>query len=781
MSSRICRRLRLAINDSLDNSPLRAQLFLALASYGVLEFVSFDGSISGGHLLSSDSTGEGYSIGNIVAQFQKLSCAELFHADAGQVACQAQQRWRVAFEPAAVPLVCSSLFISSTNPLVGDTLLDLSSIVPAHSASPTEASRVAPWLEEKLLKVPGSTALLDGSTILNPSMLSSTIVESAAGNSQSLLQDITTVYASCIGPYVGILHFDNAYDADHYLRSRQLSLAKEGVFVMYAGPSTKNSTTGLAQAVSHLLTRHVISPSGSVHLIHNEQVDGLVRGFVVKMKPNGRCVVDAGVTTESYQAIMVNTHSNFLRVAVGEEVYIELQPSAADAMDASTSARTSTLESNLRGVLKRVADDHSSLQSQLTASSNVSFGSRRAQLLPTTARPTTASLNKTPQLTVVAAKALASKLFQSIQRAKADGTLSQGEHKEGDATYFASNRCKLPGVSLVQKPNRLCSYPRGLHLLSQVYVQVNQINDNGLNCTLLSIEAPHGRSITYTGGLLCNATTRPGSGGWPPVFIPSSLIPASAPDADPTYAVSQVPTVMRDWRNFAVVGERLTVAILYTTSIANSHATRQLVASKLDMHLRYAASMPRPNISTEGFAESDVTQEVVHEDFAEESKNRTLVASEMGDEAMVAVGLRFDGVPVHTIEVTDMGAFHGGPFPCHLVYPCTSSTSSMWSLPLVLSTTSSSSVVLGRHDLRTASMRFVVSEVLDDAACGRYVVVLSAADYEKKVEAEVQAEEDRRTKQWNDVKKRLASVLGEDAVQDLNRNEDVFTKKTRTE
>ncbi|CCW68811.1 unnamed protein product [Phytomonas sp. Hart1] len=778
MSSSICRRLGLATNSSFDNSSLRAQLFLALASYGVLEFVSFNNSITGCYSSSANTTDEDYNFNNIVAQFQKLSSAENFHADAEQAAFQARQRWRVAFEPAAVPLVCSSLFLSSTNPLIPKTLLG-SSVVSVHSTSLSVTGKTGLRLEEKLLKIPGATALLDESTILNSSIFSSTAFENTAENSQSLLQDITKICASCIGPYVGLLHFENAHDADHYLRSHQLRLAKENIFVTYVGPSTTGTTAGLSQAVPHLLTRHVLSPTGSVHLTNSEQVDGLIRGFVVKMKANTRCVVDAGLTTESYQCIMVDTHSNFLRVTVGDEVYIELLPSPADGTINTMPAITSTLEMNLRGVLKRVVDDHSNLQSQFAVSTNALSKSRRDQLPTTTIRSATATLDPSLQMTRIDTKTLASKLFQTIQRAKANGTLTQDECKGSDDACLVSNNSNSHGILPFQNLKRLCGYPHGLHLLSQVSVRVNQITDNGLNCTLLTVVEGHSHS-THSIGLLCNATAKQEPVGWPPVFIPFSLIPTSVPNADQSYAVQQVPTARGDWQNFAIVGERLTVAILYTTSIAGSQATRQLVASKLDVHLRYAASMSRHNTSKESLTESDATQEFFHKGFAEESTDKTSTCSGTMDEPTVAVGLRFDGIPVHTILPTDIGGFHGEPFPCHLVYPYSGSTLSLWALPLVLNTTLSPFMALG-NDVRATPIRFVVSEVLNNTASGHYIRLLSIDDYDKKMEAKAQAEKDRKTKQWNDVKWRLASVLGEDAVQGLNLDEDVFTKKTRTE
>ncbi|KAK7198239.1 hypothetical protein NESM_000780900 [Novymonas esmeraldas] len=703
-------------SEQLQNDTLRAQLFSACCAYGVVEWVRFEEDPN-------------YNSTTVHVQFQKLSSADRLRSDV-------QRRghyWQIESEPAA-PCVGADVLLSSADLVRRDRLATAlpgfeCAATPSTSPSSTGTASAAtslPTFEEK-------SAVLHGrSTATRTSAASSTVTaEQEAALWFGFEQESSAVRHSCLGAYCAVLHFDSPHSANGFLLQHQLALAEQhGVYAVHAGTAPG---CALAVALPKMLTRQALADCA---------VEGrVVRGYVVAMPSNTYCVVDAGLYPAAEQAnatALVHTHTNFLSVSAGDEVQVQLSVRGG---------LTLAEEGMVGGKLLRVTNAAAFAARRYASKAVPAGGATRAARIahgpggggggsgtstPTSTppllprqRPGTAgpaaeagrrgALGETPMTAAVgaaahrpvaagaAAKALASKLFRSIQQGKGGGAGGDGDGNSAE---------------------RLCAYPLGLGVYARLLVRVERIAGDGLHARCVE----DAENCGYTG----------------PVFIPAALVPSG------TSATGQ------GWRAFAVVGERMHVALLYMVAVGGSAATMRGVASKKDADLRRTAATAAVAPAGEHGASHDTA---------------------------IAVGTTVTAVAMLKLVAGDIGVPAADQasrcFPAFLVRPGQHASASLRQTPLLLPVADLGS--LDPVTLATSPAPLTICEVVKDVTRGQYAVVVPYAVFAARQTQRAAAQERRKTAEADEVKRRLAAVMGQDILTVLNGDAAPATKRPRPE
>lgn len=712
MSQSVTRRLFITTEQAQDEA-VQGQLFSTFAAYGPVETVVF----------KEDTN---YSTSSVVVQFQKLSSAERLQMDAAAIG----RPWNARYDPPE-PHVGTTLLLSSRRPL---STAEVDDTVAAAQAE----------LEVKAVYVPGA-----------PQRGSETAGSSAGGGGPSpwagFSAAVSAVRAHSIGKHVALLRFTSAHDANAFLEANQHQWAAEReVYLTHLGPST----SAVARAVGRLLQQRAVD---------SVVAGDVLRGFVVRVVSNTVCTVDAGIASggEVVLPVLMETQRNFLKVSVGDEVEVRVSGVRTDEHETVV----------VEAVLQRVVAEAAALSKKAPMraavppsagrplrAANVAGGGgpmavvrpgRQGGRLPPTASaaagastggptPTTASLTnvlerlkagrganpnvaKAPSSASDEAKALASKVFQAIQTKKAAGALPAHAALTGQGARgggVSAERRKGGAADLGGAAERLCAYPPGLQLYASLLVRVERVGEDGL----------HARCVPDT----------PGAGL--PVFVPAALVPVESGSGD--------------WRLFAVEGEKMTVALLYTVAVGESRATLRCIASKKEADVRRAVSAV--NVVPPAKSQLDTAE---MEDGAPVEEGR------------LTVGTAFRATRAFVLVSSDIGVPPVSHFPGFVLRPGgTAIAPELLSLPIVLPVRASPAADTDRTGV-AALIDVVVSEIVRDGQRGHYALALTAEDYQLKVEQETTLVQQQKAKEFDEVKRRLAAVLGDDAVKGLDEEE----------
>ncbi|KAG5466067.1 hypothetical protein LSCM4_01204 [Leishmania orientalis] len=714
------RRISVA-SEQLQSDALRAQLFSTCCAYGVVEWAQYEEDPN-------------YNTTTMHIQFQKLSSADRLRSDAHQRG----RSWQIESEPAALCVGADVLLSAAEVLRLGRLTAVLPSFacaeLPSIPVSNTNTAAVAasrsaspsPTFEEKSFLLHGRSTTSHAA----PASSKAT-AEQEATLWSGFEQESSAVRHSCLGAYCAVLHFGSPRDANEFLCQHQLTLAEQhGVYAIHAGTAPG---CALAVALPKMLTRHALADCA---------IEGrVVRGYVVAMPSNTYCVVDAGLYPATEQAsttTLVHTHTNFLSVSLGDEVQVQLT---------SSGGLTLAEEGMVGGKLLRVTN---------TSVFSTRRPGGKAQLLTNAARPLRASnvsrglvgaastlspqlqakhgsggkvmdmmgvlrratLNNKPRAAAVggghsgasackpvgvaAAKALASKIFNSVQQRK-------GSSRDGDGS----------------SAERICAYPAGLGAYARLLVRVERIEEDGIHARCV-VDA---ENCGYIG----------------PVFIPAAFVPTD------TSSTGQ------GWRTFAVVGERMHVALLYMVAVGGSAATMRGVASKREADLRHTSV--------------------------------AVVAATMGampgdsEGGLVTAGETVTAVAMLKLFAGDLGvpaADRKCPyFPAFLLRPTLLASASLRQTVLLLPLSDLGS--LDPTALSTSPASLVVSEVVNDVMRGQYAVVVPSAVYAARQAQRAVAQEQRKTAEVDEVKRRLAAVMGQDILKVLNSEDGPAAKRPRAE
>ncbi|KPA85872.1 hypothetical protein ABB37_00195 [Leptomonas pyrrhocoris] len=712
-------------SEQLQSDTLRAQLFSACCAYGLVEWLRYDEDPN-------------YNTTTVRIQFQKLSSADRLRNDMHQRG----QAWQVESE-AATPCVGSDVLLSSSEAVTCTRLKALVSTLQctelsgaggssgtASTAEPTPTASMATFEEKSFL--------LHGRGTTTRTTSSRVTAEQEVALWSDFEQQASALRHSCLGPYCAVLHLASAHDANEFLLQQQLALAeRHGVYAMHVGTT---ATSPLAAALPKMLARHALS---------DRPVDGrVVRGYVVAMPSNTYCAVDAGLYPSVEQAAaftLVNTHTNFLSVSLGDEVQVQLSAggglsiagegmvggkllrvlvasvfstrrSVAKVQLPSTAARTLRTSNLARGLLN-VAATHQQ-NARPPAPPNVANVLRRNTPTTTGVRPLSGN----------AAKALASKLFKHIQEKKMSETDGGGVSAE-----------------------RICTYPAGLSVYTRLLVRVERIEEDGLHARCVA----DADNCGYTG----------------PVFIPADLVPsdtvttstatspAGASISDTRSSISG-----KGWKSYAVVGERMHVALLYMVAVGGSAATMRGVASKKETDLRRAAVAAAP---------SPTTMEAMDDaDGSPSSSSSVMAGTSVTAVAMLQLSEGDLGVPPFSA--------YARTFPAYLLRATGANASAaLRQTPLVLPVAD-----LGPLDpsaLTTSPATLTISEVVNDVSRGQYAIVVPYSVYAARQAERAAAQERKKKAEVDEVKRRLAAVMGDEILEVLNDDDSSDAKRPRME
>ncbi|CAG9582377.1 conserved hypothetical protein [Leishmania major strain Friedlin] len=705
-------------SEQLQSDALRAQLFSACCAYGVVEWAQYQEDPN-------------YNTTTVHIQFQKLSSADRLRSDV-------QQRgrlWQIESEPAALCVGTDVLLSAAevlrlgrlTAALPGFACTALAGVPVRNTSTAATVTQTPslPTFEEKSFLLHGRSS----ASRTTPAS-SKVTAEQEAALWSGFEQESSAVRHSCLGPYCAVLHFGSPHDANEFLCQHQLTLAEQhSVYAIHVGTAPG---CALAVALPKMLARHALADCA---------VDGrVVRGYVVAMHSSTYCVVDAGLYQSADQAsitTLVHTHTNFLSVSLGDEVQVQLSASGGLTMAekgmvggkllrvTSTSAfstRRSVTKAQLPDTAARTLRTSNLAHGLIGATSSPhqpqarpASGGRATDVAGTVRRGT---LNNKLNATVTgggnggavtsksaggaAAKVLASKLFRSIQQRKSSGGESEGSSAE-----------------------RICAYPAGLGAYARLLVRVERIEQDGLHARCVD----DAENCGYAG----------------PVFIPAAFVPAD------TSSTGQ------GWRTFAVVGERMHVALLYMVAVGGSAATMRGVASKKEADLRHTAA-------TAVAAAVRVTPGDV-------------------EGASVTAGTTVKATAMLKLYAGDLGvpaADHTSPyFPAFLLYPGLHVPASLRQTVLLLPLSDLGS--LDPTSLSTTPGFLIVSEVVNDVMRGQYAVVVPCAVYAARQAQRAVAQEQRKTAEVDEVKRRLAAVMGQDILKVLNAEDGAAAKRPRAE
>ncbi|CAD2214659.1 hypothetical protein ADEAN_000211000 [Angomonas deanei] len=240
------------------------KLFTAFSGYGMIELFGID------ELESSFS--------NLLVQFQRMSSAEQLVQDLSKQS----NGWKYAF--------------LTPSPNVGSTVL-LTSTKPFRSVN--DFSQGGKY-QEKHLTLP--------TNIGEPKWREFV--------SSELSKSVDIVKRRCIGEHVSCLAFSSSHDANNFISADQLRLAKEHhIFIQHIGEKSGVLSTSIDSLLNAFDTRDV-------------QKGSLIEGYVIDVRHNGECSVYSGLVDKSAQTpskgLILDTHTNFLKVTTGDRVWIRL-------------------------------------------------------------------------------------------------------------------------------------------------------------------------------------------------------------------------------------------------------------------------------------------------------------------------------------------------------------------------------------------------------------------------------------------------------------------------
>ncbi|KEG11994.1 hypothetical protein DQ04_02091070 [Trypanosoma grayi] len=437
--------------------------------------------------------------------------------------------------------------------------------------------------------------------------------------------------------------------------------------------------------VTHVGSNEVLQRALKHVLLTRRSVKNVAKGLVLRgivlpqsNKSSGNsmmyCEVDAGLTRKGHP-IILRTQTNFVKVFPWD--VIEARLTSTDVAD-----NKNFLEAELRGVVS--TRKGSSVEQKPSVILN------RLRHLGGGSNTTTAANVAAAATAPKNGKALAGRLYQALQER------SMRSDRAGESQLSAA---------AVERVHR---FPQGIHLLSVVPVCIQRIENDGL----------YARTVP---ALPAAAMTSVSSQEWP-VFVPSMFVPRQGG---------------MEWRDFAVPGERMTVAVLYATAVGGSEASLRLVASKRETEMRRASAL-MPATPTDAKNEVDGT------DTTETS----------------LVGMAFSGSCVVWLPSTP-----STDGPVYVVLPSSSAPPVLFTISIFLHTKGTAvekspdaaAVDVGLHS-------FVVSELVHDSRRGRYAVVVEEPEY-RQMEAERRAAQEQRESEQNEfVRRILAETLGGDAV-----------------
>nr|CCC93581.1 conserved hypothetical protein [Trypanosoma congolense IL3000] len=627
--------------------------------------------------------------GAVILQFQRLSASERLQSDIMSIG----RRWTIAYlQP--VPHVGAQLL--ATSPKSIDTAL-LRSLVPG------DVGEV--MIEEKIMQVPHtlSSEAADVATASTaPIVMSSTSNGRGPGRIKQVptrneciirmfLEAISSVRKHAIGKYIAVITFKDANSANVYLANNQATLAtKDEVYVTHVG-----SDEALGRALRDvLLTRR--TPK-------EVNVGSLLRGIVLPQSSsiNGTnvvtsCNVDAGLVRKG-RTIIVHAKTNFAKVAPWEVVEVKL-----------TSLDLAKEENVVEGELHRVlstanggpggANGQSAFFNCLTRT-GISLPNSNNASSGTTGR-SGASLPPSKELT--------SRLYKALQ-----------ESRVRSEQIAASRELQVHRSTAAEHVH---TFPKGLHTLSTVSVCIQRVDDDGLHARIVT--PPH----------VVNSALAAPFVEWP-VFIPPMFVPSEGGV---------------HWRDFAVPGERMNVAVLYALSIGGSEAALQLIASKRETEVRRATPI------TASAALCNQGENRQHKQDQPYSQEQVLLP-----------GTAFTGSRV--VWLPNTPSTKG---PVYLVLPSSTSPPLLFTLAIFMHAPATAAGVAPPIETRIISL--VVSEVVRDAARGHYAVAMEEFEYNQRQQEHHAAKLQQVSEQEERVKRILAETLGmpseqaDDVVMDGN-------------
>ncbi|KAG8340959.1 hypothetical protein ERJ75_001337200 [Trypanosoma vivax] len=442
------------------------------------------------------------------------------------------------------------------------------------------------------------------------------------------------------------------------------------------------SGADLKQALTEvLLTRHQLK---------DVSIGAVLRGIVLPQSPlygsvEGRgssvnsCEVDVGLIRKG-RSVLVRTQTNFVKVLPWAFVEVRLT-----SLELAADGRS--VEGELRNALNVAS------YSRL----NPSISTAVSGVLPSRSGGSVSTVCVGGN-TTTSSKELAGRLYRALQERK----LTTGPQQQ----------------HLSAAGERVDAFPEKLHFFSVVSVCIQRVDECGF----------HGRTVTPsgTGG---STLQTPGSASreWP-VFIPSMFVPREGGG---------------HWRDYAVPGERMTVVLLYASSIGRSKATLRLTASKREVEMSRAAAVNLETVGDEypGGGQGGRTREqgLPHQPQSEQEPTK--------------VGTRFSGSRVVWLPETPSTRE-----PVYAVLPSPNSPSWLFTHSIfVHAPPASSSLSSPAFDTKLQS--FVISEIVLDAHRGHFAFAMEEEAYRRQQEERLIAQEQQESEQEALVKRILAETL----------------------
>ncbi|ORC84706.1 uncharacterized protein TM35_000421640 [Trypanosoma theileri] len=306
-------------------------------------------------------------------------------------------------------------------------------------------------------------------------------------------------------------------------------------------------------------------------------------------------------------------------------------------------------------------------------------------------------------------KALAGRLYQALQERKAM------------SNFAGEQQGQQSGAAI----ERVHGFPKGIHTFSVVSVCVQRIGDDGI----------YARTMTSQ-----HVTTNVSLQEWP-VFVPSLFVPHESG---------------MSWRDFAVPGERMTVTVLYATSVGGSEAALKLVASKREAEMRRASAL---SLAT------GVSSSLLLPSLDASGENNGLDTSEPHLQQLVHVGTAFSGSRAVWLPNTP-----SSEEPVFLLLPSSSSLPALFTLPVFLRATHPTGAQIPETMTVDAGLHpFVISEVVQNDYRGRYAMAVEEATY-RQMEAERLAVQQKQELEQDELVRRIvADISGEGSKHERKR------------
>ncbi|CBH15425.1 hypothetical protein, conserved [Trypanosoma brucei gambiense DAL972] len=611
--------------------------------------------------------------GSVTIQFQRLSSAERLQNDLSS----SGRRWIVSYLPPIVHVgekllatSLSSLDISLLRSLISQDVEDVA-------------------IEEKVLQVPhtlSSEAAEIAATSATPAVIGGHVGNRGAakvkppssrneGVVRMFLQAVSRVKARTIGKYAAVMSFKDVHSANAYLTNNQATLAtNNAVYVTHIGPNGE-----LIHALKDiLLTRWALK---------EVKVGSVLRGVVLPQSSEGgvgntvtSCDVDVGLARKG-RTIVVRAKTNFTKVFTWDFVEVKLT-------SIETAREGNFVEADLCATLNAV---NGGLSGTGNNSDLLHCLARRGGLSSLVSSSSCDVLTK-GDAPSSSKKELAGRLFKALQERKA--AAEGGSDSSRRQRHWSSTA------------ERVHAFPTGIHTLSTISVCILRVDDDGLHARIAA--PPHVTTSTIPAA---------SSVEWP-VFIPSMFVPSEGGS---------------HWREFAVPGERMSVAVLYATSIGGSEAALRLVASKRDAEMRRAS-----------FALS-------HGAFPDEEEQRQR-SGQHTNESLLLPGTSFSGTRVVWLPSTP-----STDDPVYIVLPASTSPPQLFTLSIFMHETCPTSGSTHASAVDAVMSTLVVSEVVHEPCRGYYAVAVEEPTYR-------QQQEERRTVQSqveSEQEKRVQRILAE--------------------